>query len=584
MARYTPDSKERVRDAVDMIDLVSARTELRRAGANRYEGLCPFHEERTPSFGIDPVKKVYHCFGCGAGGDVFTFVQETEGLDFGGAMELLADRYGVELEREQEDPQAAARRERRERLIGLLERTADYYSRFLWESADAQDARGYLAGRGLHEDTLRRFRVGYAPKPWDHMVKRWRLGGFSEEELLAAGLAKRGRQRGGIYDPFRGRLMFPLCDQRGRVFGFAGRALRDDHRPKYLNSPEGELFHKGRQLFGADVARSATARAQEVVLVEGYTDVLALHQAGIDNTVGMMGTALTERQVGEVARLVGPGGVLHIALDADASGQEAMLRAAELAAARDLRLDVVVLPGSSDPAELLAEEGVEAMRERIDGAVPLATFRVQRVFATADLDSTEGRNRAYEALRAVLGALPPSPEREDLVRLAASRLGLSAQLAGLLTVPVRRESGDAPVPGRITLDRREQSERAFLALCVALPEKGREALRGMDPATYFTSAVVRRAAEHLRDHITNPTDELPVDDPDLTSLVTELVLRAAGEPADPDTLRLESLQLEKARLEREILAATADGRPEVSALAAQKNTLQREIDSVMAGR
>jgi DNA primase len=584
MARYTPDSKERVRDAVDMIDLVSARTELRRAGANRYEGLCPFHEERTPSFGIDPVKKVYHCFGCGAGGDVFTFVQETEGLDFGGAMELLADRYAIELEREQEDPQAAARRERRERLIALLERTAAYYARYLWESAEAGNARTYLAGRGLQEETLQRFRVGYAPKPWDHMVKRWRLGGYSEEELVAAGLAKRGRQRGGIYDPFRGRLTFPLCDLRGRVLGFAGRGLRDDQRPKYLNSPEGELFHKGQQLFGGDLARPATAKAQEVVLVEGYTDVLALHQAGIDNAVGMMGTALTERQVGEVARLVGPGGVLHIALDADASGQEAMLRAAELAAARDLRLDVVVLPGSSDPAELLAEEGVDAMRARIDGAVPLATFRVQRVFATADLDGTEGRNRAYEALRAVLGALPPSPEREDLVRMAASRLGLSEQLAGLLTVPVRRESSDAPSPSRIPLDRREQSERAFLALCVALPEKGREALRGMDPATYFTSAVVRRAAAHLRDHITNPTDDLPADDPDLASLVTELVLRASGEPADPDTLRLETLQLEKARLEREILAATADGRAEVSDLAAQKKTLQREIDSVMAGR
>jgi DNA primase len=244
----------------------------------------------------------------------------------------------------------------------------------------------------------------------------------------------------------------------------------------------------------------------------------------------------------------------------------------------------VVLPGSSDPAELLAEEGVDAMRARIDGAVPLATFRVQRVFATADLDGTEGRNRAYEALRAVLGALPPSPEREDLVRMAASRLGLSEQLAGLLTVPIRRESGEAPAPSRIPLDRREQSERAFLSLCVALPEKGREALRGMDPATYFTSAVVRRAAEHLRDHITNPTDDLPTDDPELASLVTELVLRAAGEPADPDTLRLETLQLEKARLEREILAATADGRAEVSDLAAQKKTLQREIDSVMAGR
>ena len=516
---------------------------------------------------------------------MFKYVQETEGLDFGGAIELLADRYGVELEREQEDPQAAARRERRDRLIGLLERTAEYYARYLWESGEAADARVYLTGRGLNEDTLRRFRVGYAPKPWDHMVKRWRLGGFSEEELLAVGLAKRGRQRPGIYDPFRGRLMFPLCDLRGRVLGFAGRALRDDHRPKYLNSAEGEVFHKGQQLFGVDVARSAASRAGEALLVEGYTDVIALHQAGIENAVGMMGTALTQRQVGEFSRLVGPEGKLHIALDADASGQEAMLRASELATTRTMKFDVVQLPGSTDPAELLSREGVDAMRARIDGAVPLATFRVQRIFATADLDGTEGRNRAYEALRTVLGAVPPSPEREDLVRMAASRLGLSEKLAGLLTVPpVRREAGDAPTPSRIPLDRREQSERAFLVLCVALPEKGREALRSLDPAAHFTSAVVRRAAEHLRQHITNPTDHLPDDDPELASLLTELMLRAAGEPADPDTLRLETLQLEKARLEREILAATADGRPEVSDLAAQKNTLQREIDSVMAGR
>jgi DNA primase len=260
-----------------------------------------------------------------------------------------------------------------------------------------------------------------------------------------------------------------------------------------------------------------------------------------------------------------------------------------MAVSRQLRLKVVGLPEGKDPAELLAADGVDAMRVLIDSAVPVATFHVRRVIETSDLDSTEGRNRAYENLRAVLGTLPPSPEREDLVRLAGSRLGLSEQLAGLLTVapPTAARAGGeapAPTPSRPPLDRREQSERAFLSLCVALPEKGREALRGMDPATYFTSAVVRRAAEHLRDHITNPTDDLPPDDPDLASLVTELVLRAAGEPADPDTLRLETLQLEKARLEREILSATADGRAEVSDLAAQKKTLQREIDSVMAGR
>src|SRR4051812_29349325 len=183
MARYTQESREKVRDAVDFAELVGARTELRRSGTNRLQGLCPFHEERSPSFGIDPVKKVYHCFGCGAGGDVFRFVQETEGVDFQGALELLADRYAVELEVEDEDPRAAARRQRRERLYALLERAAAYYARVLWESPDAATAREYLAGRGLEEDVLRRFRVGFSPDSWDRMLKGSRAAGFSDEEL-----------------------------------------------------------------------------------------------------------------------------------------------------------------------------------------------------------------------------------------------------------------------------------------------------------------------------------------------------------------------------------------------------------------
>jgi DNA primase len=587
MARYTDESKERVRDAVDMVNLVSARTELRRAGANRYEGLCPFHDERTPSFGIDPVKKVYHCFGCGVGGDAFRFVQETEGLDFGGALELLADRYGVELEREQEDPQAAARRHRRERLQGLLERTADYYARYLWEAAEAQDAREYLAGRGLREETLRRFRVGYAPKPWDHMVKRWRMGGFSEPELLAVGLVKRGRQRSGIYDPFRGRLIFPLTDHRGRVMGFAGRALREDHRPKYLNSPEGELFHKGRQLFGVDIARAAAAKAQEALLVEGYTDVLALHQAGIENAVGVMGTALTEAQVGEFARLVGPEGRLHIALDADASGQEAMLRAADLATARAMEFDVVQLPGTTDPAELVAREGVEAMRARIAQAVPIATFRVRRVLDRADLESIEGRNRAFEAVRAVLGHMPPTPEREELRRLASSRLELSKDLEALLTTPLpeapaRDEGQPASRPARpARLDRREEIERTFLALCIALPEAGREALRSVDLDAHFTSVPVRRAAEHLREHLVSPAEGIEPGDEELSALVAELSIRATRAPATEDTLRVQSLQLELSRLDRAIAAAKHDRPAAVGELAQERDTRKKELDSAV---
>ena len=238
-----------MRDAVDFVELVSARTELRRAGPSRMEGLCPFHDERTPSFGIDPAQKVYHCFGCQASGDVFTFVQETEGVDFKGALELLAERYGVELQREQEDPREAERRRQRERLLELLKRTAGYYERYLWESSEAARAREYLAERGLSEQALREFRVGYAPSAWNRVLLASRRGGFSETELYATGLAQRSKQNGQAYDRFRGRIMFPLADVRGRVLGFGARAMREDQRPKYLNTSDNDVYHKGLHVY-----------------------------------------------------------------------------------------------------------------------------------------------------------------------------------------------------------------------------------------------------------------------------------------------------------------------------------------------
>jgi DNA primase len=578
MARYTADSKERVRDAVDMIDLVSARTELRRAGANRYQGLCPFHEERTPSFGIDPLKKVYHCFGCGAGGDVFTFVAETEGLDFTGALELLADRYGVELQAEEEDPQATARRRRRERLYALLDRTAGYYARYLWEAREAADAREYLAGRGLQEDMLRRFRVGYSPSAWDHMYVRCRSADFSDDELFAAGLTQRSRERGTPYDRFRGRLMFPLCDLRGRVLGFGARQLGEGRGPKYLNTAEGELYHKGRQLFGADLARPETAKAASVVVVEGYTDVLALHQAGIGNAVGLMGTAMTAEQVSELARMVGPEGTVHLALDADASGHEAMRRAAEHGR---LRLRIVEMPPGTDPADLVRAEGAEAMRARVDASIPFDRFRVDEVLRGAG-DSAEARTRAFEALRPILSAMAPSPEREDLRMHAASRLELPEDLAALLTVSPSPAGAPAEAPARRAFQRREEPERTFLALCIAVPEAGRDALRKVDLDAHFTSPVLRRAAAHLREHLPRPLENVPEGDGELQSLLAELALRADREPADRSTLEVQALQLETARLEREIAAARAEGRLDVSDLAARRQQVKARMDEVMA--
>src|SRR5436309_5688535 len=272
-----------------MVALVSAKTELRRAGANSYFGLCPFHDERTASFHVSPDDRLYHCFGCQASGDAFNFVMETEGLDFTGAHEALADRFGVQLEAEAEDPAAASRRQRRERLYTLLSRAAAYYARYLWESAEAASAREYLLGRGLEEQTLQEFRVGYAPSAWDRMLLASRRAGFTDDELLTAGLAQRSHTHPGrIFDRFRERIMFPAADARGRVLGFGARAMRANQPPKYLNTADGELYHKRRVLFGIDRARASGAKLARMVLVEGYTDVLALHQAELTNSVGIM--------------------------------------------------------------------------------------------------------------------------------------------------------------------------------------------------------------------------------------------------------------------------------------------------------
>ena len=437
MTRYTDGSKERVKDALDLVEIVSTRTDLRRVGG-RFVGLCPFHEERTPSFSVSPEKGVYYCFGCQATGDGIRFVQETEALGFGEALEALAGRYNVELEPEHQDPREEERRRRRSRLESLLERTSRYYERFLWAGEEAAPAREYLASRGLEEPVLRAFRVGYAPSAFDRVARGALRDGFTLEELEAAGVARRGRT-GTLVDRFRERIMFPLADARGRVLGFGARALRDGQAPKYLNTSENELYHKGRQLFGLDLARAPAARAGRVIVVEGYTDVLALHQAGIEEAVAVMGTAITPEQLAELSRAAR---TVFLALDADRAGQDAMLRAAAAAADRDVTLRVVGLPEGGDPADLVRTEGSERFRARLDGAVSVVEFQVARVLATADLGSLGGRDRALDALAPLLAAAPRgSITREELIRRAADRLDVPLELV------VGRLRGGGP-PGR----------------------------------------------------------------------------------------------------------------------------------------
>jgi len=622
VARYTPDSKERVRDAVDFVELVSARTELRRAGPARYEGRCPFHDERTPSFGIDPQQKVYYCFGCNASGDLFTFVQETEGVDFKGALELLAQRYGVELEREAEDPKAQEQRMRRDRLLELLERTTAYYERYLWESREAARAREYLAARGLGEEILRQFRVGYAPSAWNTVLLASRAARYTNREIFDAGLVQRSRGSGQIYDRFRSRITFPLADIRGRVLGFGARSVADEpsHQgasappqsspggrpPKYLNTADGEIYHKGLHLYGAHLARAHATRAGQVILCEGYTDTIALHQGGMPGAVGLMGTALTAEQVAELSRMAG---TVLLALDADAAGQDAMLRASALAAKRKLELRVVALPLGKDPADLIADRGADAMAAAIDRSVPFVRFRVERALERGDLASPEGRDRIIDELVPVFATLPPSAMRMELTRIVSERLSLPESLADrLLGGEERARPRARPRPGssgreRVVSRRGEgrlhagapprggnrsegvaarargtESERAFLALCIALPAAGAAEFADLDLENVFSGDVIRRAAAHVREHLSDPASGLPAGDDQLAALVAELVVEARRDDARPELLAVHRLQLELARLDREILSARSAEHGLVSELAERRAQLKDQFD------
>jgi DNA primase len=572
-----------------MVALVSARTELKRAGSSEWVGLCPFHDERTPSFGVNADDKVYHCFGCQASGDAFTFLMETEGLDFAGALESLADRFGVQLQTEAEAPEAAARRQRRERLYTLLARTAAYYARYLWESSEAAGARKYLLGRGLEEHTLRAFRVGYAPSAWDRVLTASRRAGFSEEELLAAGLAQRSHTHPGrIFDRFRERVMFPAVDARGRVLGFGARAMRENQPPKYLNTADGELYHKRRVLFGIDRARADGAKLARMILVEGYTDVLALHQAGLTNCVGIMGTSFTEEQLNELERVVGQGGVLELCLDADSAGQRAMLRAAEIAERSNLRLQVVALPEGMDPAELIQKEGADRVRERVSASVPFVQFHVDAILDAADPNSVESRDRAIAELAPALkldafsGSL-----REKLPRQISNRLALSeGRLAELLSAagsatPDPRPRAPAP-PG--VVDPAVRAERAFLVLCIALPQAGRRELQAIDPDQHLTSEPLRRAARHLAGQTEMPMSGLDAEDEELARILKDLVARAGRvrHEVSAEHLQQQRLLLERARLERAIRRAQQQHTPGIADLARERESVMGEIRALDA--
>jgi DNA primase len=536
MTRIADSSVEAVKAATDIVEVISGRTQLRRSGA-RFTGLCPFHDERTPSFSVSPEKGLYYCFGCSAAGDAVSFVEETEGVDFVGAIEWLAQRFNVPLEYEQASPEQDARRRRRDRLHAVLDAAASFYERYLWESQTGTDARAYLASRGLGEEVCRDYRLGLAARGGT-LARKAAERGFTQQELTGAGLVNR---RGNDY--FQGRLLFPIADARGRVVGFQARKLREDDplQAKYVNSPEGELFRKGDLLYGLDRARTAIAREERALIVEGNTDVLALRQAGLGPVVASMGTALTERQLKELSRLTRK---LYLCFDADAAGEAATLRGMDLAAAQGFDVRVVALPPGTDPAD--AAEGFE---ERLANAESYVLYRVR-----LELDRAPDRQEAFVHAREILSRFEDSPERQQALRLVADRLDLPRETqAGL--VPRRAGRRAAPEVSPKLLEAGERLERDALA-GVAAHADLREVLAGLSP-DHFDSELHRRAREHLLE----PGEA----DRELVQLVAELDARAAAEGIDEATTKELLLNLHERKLRRELQNANLERTKELQA-------------------
>lgn len=428
--RIRADDVAEVRARARIDQVVSQHVALRNAGGGSRKGLCPFHDERTPSFHVNPAKGFYHCFGCGEGGDVIDFIRKVEHLGFTEAVERLASQAGIILRYEDVDPAQRAAREkdqaRRARLLSAHSLAEAYFQQGLL-TAEADLGRTFLTERGFDRAAAARFGVGFAPRGWDGLSTKLRGAGFSTDEMLQSGLILQGSR--GLVDRFRGRLIWPIRELSGDTVGFGARKLfDDDNGPKYLNSPETALFHKSTLLYGADLARTAIVKSQQVVIVEGYTDVMAAHLAGITTAVATCGTAFGKEHVSVLRRLLldedSMSGAVVFCFDGDEAGQRAALRAFESEDRFVTQTFVAVQPEGLDPNELRLRDGDEGVRELIAHKVPLVEFVVRASLAKFDLNIAEGRVGALRAAAPLVGRIKDPALRPEYARLLAGWLGM----------------------------------------------------------------------------------------------------------------------------------------------------------------
>ena len=429
MPFYSDDTVRRVREAADIVDVVSQYVHLNKRGG-AYIGLCPFHNEKTPSFHVQRSKQLFHCFGCGVGGDVISFLERYENLTFPEALQMLAEREGIRLEKQEPTPEQRQRRERKEKLLEIQREAGKYYYRQL-ASDKGREGQLYFKKRGLSSATIARFGLGYAGGYSDNLYRFLKNKGYRDDLLRDSGLVAMSVEKG-VHDRFWNRVMFPITDMNAKIIAFGGRVLGDG-KPKYLNSPETDIFDKSRTWYGLHLAKRS--REKFFILCEGYMDVIALHQAGFDNAIASMGTALTPGHAAVLKRYVSEA---YLSYDSDGAGRKAALRAIPILKEAGISCRVIRLAPYKDPDELIRALGAQEYRSRIEQAENFFFFQIRCMEEGYDLGDPEGKSRFAEALAQKLLAFEEEIERSNYLEAAASRYNMSTE--GLRSL-VRRAAG-----------------------------------------------------------------------------------------------------------------------------------------------
>jgi DNA primase len=535
---------DRVREATDLVELVSEVTKVKRSGRS-YMAVCPFHEEKTPSMSVDRAKGLYHCFGCGKGGDVFTFVEETQGVDFGEALEILARKAGITLVR---DPGEAQRRGKRDAAVEALRRAIEVYHARLKKAPEAGPVRAYLRGRGYEADVIEEWRLGFAGVEWDTLVRSLKSAGVSDQAMIDAGLARRGRH--GLYDVFRGRLLFPIHDVRGDPVGFGGRRVEGIDREatnnpdaKYVNSADSVVYHKANVLYALDRARQEIVAEGLAVVVEGYTDVIAMHRAGIKTAVATCGTALGDGHFDLLRRFTER---VVLAFDSDEAGEKAALRSDELESPfrLDLDLRVAVMPDGLDPADLVQQGRTEELLKVVKGARPLLEHRIEHEVSQFDLEGPEGRARALHAAAGHVRRVKDQIARREYARYVARLIGVD-----LGTVEQAVRSGARQQSGSVEREQTplDRAEAELLRVVLTNPP-------GLDVvASDFSDERLRAAFEAVSGELASSAPGTPVEISDVSDPGAQGILRSLimEDRPLPDWSDME-IRVRERRLDREI--------------------------------